>query len=49
MSLYTGKDIHSFYWVELPINDYIVKMIEELVNVENSPVLINIQCLIGHQ
>ena len=49
MSLYTEEEVHSDNGVELSMEENVVKMVEELVNIENRPPLINIQCLIGHQ
>ena len=34
MSLYTGKDINSVDWVELPIDNDVIKRVEEPVNIE---------------
>ena len=36
MLLYTGKEIHSNDWVEFPICDEVVKIVEGLANIEKS-------------
>ena len=35
MLLYTGKEIHIDDWVELPIDKYAVKRVEEMAKIEN--------------
>ena len=37
MSLYTGKEIYSDDWVELTIDENIVKRVEELYRIEKQP------------
>ena len=37
MSLYTGKYIHSNYWLELPIDGEVVKRLEELSKIDKQP------------
>ena len=38
VSLYTGKDIRSNDWLELPIDDKVVKRVEELEKMEKQPI-----------
>ena len=39
ISLYTRKDIHSDYWVELSIDYEVVKRVDELAKIEKQPTL----------
>ena len=39
MSLYTGQRINNFEYKELPITDELIERVEELVELENQPVL----------
>ena len=39
MSLYTGKKIHSYDWVETPIDEDVISRVEELAQSEEQPVI----------
>ena len=41
MSLTSGKKIHGFKWVELPISNEVVDRVHELANKEEQPELVN--------
>ena len=41
MSLYSGKQIHSYHWKELPICEEVIKRVEELATKENQPLLVD--------
>ena len=50
MLLYTEKENHRNDWVELSIDDEVMKREDELEKkLINNPPLTNIQCLSGHQ
>ena len=39
MSLYTGKKLHSYDWVETPIDDEVIARVEELAEAEGQPIV----------
>ena len=39
MSLYTGKKLHSYDWVETPIDDEVIARVEELAEQEGQPII----------
>ena len=41
MSLYTGKKLHSYDWVETPIDEDVISRVEELAEKENQPLIID--------
>ena len=41
MSLYTGKKLHSYVWTELPIDNDVIKRVEELATQEQQPFLLD--------
>ena len=41
MSLMTGKKLHAFKWVELPINDEVIEQVNILDQNENQPIISN--------
>lgn len=41
MSLYTGKKLHSYDWVESPIDDDVIARVEELAEMEDQPNIID--------
>ena len=46
MLLITGKKLHAFKWVELPINDEIIEQVDSLAQAEKQPILSNGNVLI---
>jgi hypothetical protein len=40
MSLYTGKKIHCYEWMELPIDDNVIDQVHQLASAENQPDLV---------
>ena len=41
MSLITGKKLHAFKWVELPINEEVIERINDLAQKEKQHILSN--------
>ena len=41
MSLVSGKRIHGYKWIELPISDDVIERVHELATGENQPELVN--------
>ena len=41
MSLWTGKRIHGYNWVELPISEEVIQQVESLAIKENQPLLVD--------
>ena len=39
MSLYTGKKLHSYDWIETPIDDEVISRVEELAKNEGQPLI----------
>ena len=39
MSLETGKELHGIVWTDLPMNDHIISLVEEIATRENQPLL----------
>ena len=39
MSLYTGNKIHSYEWTELPIDNYVIKQVNQLSSDEKFPLV----------
>jgi hypothetical protein len=39
MSLETGKRLHSRIWIALPMNDYVISQVNDLVEIERQPVM----------
>ena len=49
MYLYTIKEINSDEWIELSIDDNVMKKAEEILKRKENPLLTKIPCLNGHQ
>jgi hypothetical protein len=41
MSLSTGRRLHCYQWTELPVSDYVIDRVEEMVTKEKQPVMTN--------
>ena len=39
MSLSTGKQLHDFIWIELPINDQVISRVKKLATKEKQPLI----------
>ena len=49
MFLYKRRYIHIDDWVELTIEDEVIKRVKELEKLRNNPLFTKIQCLSGQQ
>ena len=61
MLMYTGKEIHSYDWVELPIDYKFVKRVDEVEKIEKqptfdqypmfecAPLILNVDDIIGNE
>ena len=41
MSLITGRKLHAFKWVKLPINDEVIERVSDLARLEKQPIISN--------
>ena len=41
MSLHVGQRIYSYSWEDLPIDEYVIEIVESLVETEEEPIMHN--------